>query len=97
MNKKVLCFSYGSGLASSMFSFTIKGDVSEIKKVLNLRDRLDSRLEIEPADYDKIMNLREKAHNAKDYVPTCSLETIGKNSFYLCEVDGLFRRTYGRN
>ncbi|KAI8904119.1 hydroxymethylglutaryl-coenzyme A synthase C terminal-domain-containing protein [Gorgonomyces haynaldii] len=96
LNKRVLLFSYGSGLAASMFSLTVKGDTSRLQKQLDLVSRLDQRTKIEPGAYDTVMNLREKTHNARDYAPAglVNEETFFKNTFYLEGVDSKFRRQY---
>ena len=52
--KRIAFFSYGSGLASSLFSVTVKGDVSAIVKNLNLHVRLDSRRTVAPEVYDEV-------------------------------------------
>src|SRR5436190_684192 len=39
--QRIGVFSYGSGLAASFFSVKVVGDVSEIAKTLNLKQRLD--------------------------------------------------------
>ena len=38
--------------------------------------------------------MREKAHLQKDYKPKGSEETIVKGTYYLAEVDSMFRRKY---
>ena len=38
--------------------------------------------------------LREKAHLQKNYTPKGSEETIVKGTYYLTEVDDMFRRKY---
>lgn len=45
-NKNILMFSYGSGLMASMFTLHIRGDVKHIKSIINLQERLASRIEI---------------------------------------------------
>lgn len=52
--KRVAIFSYGSGLASSMFSFKIVGDVSTMANNLDLHKRLDSRRTVPPQEYDNV-------------------------------------------
>lgn len=52
--KRVAAFSYGSGLASSFFSFKIIGDVSDIASKIDLQKRLDSRLVVSPQTYDDV-------------------------------------------
>ncbi|KAI8895883.1 hydroxymethylglutaryl-CoA synthase [Globomyces pollinis-pini] len=98
LNKRIGLFSYGSGLASSMFSITVRGDTSEIKSKLNVQERLNSRTCIEPSAYDEVMLLREKTHNCKDYQPTGQVDeqSLFKGTFYLEGVDSKFRRTYAR-
>ncbi|KAJ2999353.1 hypothetical protein HDV02_003134 [Globomyces sp. JEL0801] len=98
LNKRIGLFSYGSGLASSMFSITVRGDTSEIKSKLNVQERLNNRTCIEPSAYDEVMLLREKTHNCKDYQPTGQVDeqSLFKGTFYLEGVDSKFRRTYAR-
>lgn len=38
--------------------------------------------------------LREKAHLQKDFKPTGNVETLLPGTYYLTEVDGMFRRKY---
>ena len=39
-------------------------------------------------------NLREKAHLQKSYKPKGSEETIVSGTYYLAEIDDMFRRKY---
>ena len=52
--RRVGIFSYGSGLASSFFSFKIRGDTSPLAKALNLHERLDARRTVPPETYDEV-------------------------------------------
>lgn len=52
--KRVGVFSYGSGLASSIFSLKIVGDVSDIVKKIDLQNRLDARRVVPPEVYDEV-------------------------------------------
>ena len=54
VGKRVGVFSYGSGLASSIFSLKITGDVSDIQKKLDIHARLASRRVVEPQVYDDV-------------------------------------------
>ncbi|KAF2157217.1 hydroxymethylglutaryl-CoA synthase [Myriangium duriaei CBS 260.36] len=92
--KRVGIFSYGSGLAASLFSLKVKGSVEEIQKKLDLQARLDSRRVVEPAVYDEMCNLREHAHLKKNYTPSGEVETILNGTYYLTGIDDMFRRTY---
>jgi len=39
--------------------------------------------------------MRERAHLKKNFKPEGSSETIFPNSYYLVEIDDMFRRKYG--
>lgn len=55
--KRIAIFSYGSGLASSMFSFKIAGDVSVMANHLDLHTRLNARRVLSPREYDQVRSL----------------------------------------
>lgn len=55
--KRVGIFSYGSGLASSMFSVKIVGDVSDMVQKLDLQNRLSARRTVAPEVYDEVCRL----------------------------------------
>lgn len=101
--KRVMLFSYGSGLASAMFSFRISDDTSSSSAlhtlVTSLKDipaRLASRRQVEPTEFLKTLNAREHTHNNSNYTPTCSEEDLFPGTYYLTNVDDKFRRTYER-
>ena len=52
--KRIAVFSYGSGLASSLFSMKVVGDVSEMVSKLDLHARLDARRVVAPEVYDEV-------------------------------------------
>ena len=56
--RRVAIFSYGSGLASSLFSMKVAGDVSGMVKALNLHERLDARRTVPPETYDEVSGNR---------------------------------------
>jgi len=92
--KRIGVFSYGSGLASSLFSLKVVGSTETMKDALNLKERLAARRTVEPKVYDEMCELRKKAHLQKSYTPTGSPETISKGTYYLESVDDMFRRKY---
>ncbi|KAI5788415.1 putative hydroxymethylglutaryl-CoA synthase [Geopyxis carbonaria] len=94
--KRIGVFSYGSGLASSLFSIKVNGDTSAFAEKLNLEERLASRNVVAPQVYDDMCELRHKAHLQKDYSPAGNPDTIAKGAYYLTKVDGVFRREYTR-
>jgi len=52
--KKIGIFSYGSGLASSLFSLRVVGSTEQLKKNLDMQNRLDSRRVVPPEQYDEV-------------------------------------------
>lgn len=52
--KRIGLFSYGSGLASSMFSVKVKGSVENIAKQLDIPNRLEARRVVAPEVYDQV-------------------------------------------
>ncbi|ODH12679.1 hydroxymethylglutaryl-CoA synthase [Paracoccidioides brasiliensis] len=92
--KRVGIFSYGSGLASSMFSVKVVGDVSTIVEKIDLKKRLAARKTVAPEVYNQMCLMREHAHLKKDFVPAGNTDTIVSGTYYLTKVDDMFRREY---
>lgn len=92
--KRIGIFSYGSGLASSLFSCKVVGSTEKLQKVLNLKARLAARQTVSPKVYDEMCELRKKVHLQKNFIPSGSIETIAPNVYYLSNIDDMFRRTY---
>jgi hydroxymethylglutaryl-CoA synthase len=92
--KRIGIFSYGSGLASSMFSLRVKGNTEEIRQKIDMQNRLDARRTVPPEVYDEMCNLRERAHLKSNYKPEGEVSTIVPGTYYLTAVDDMFRRSY---
>ncbi|KAJ5071917.1 hydroxymethylglutaryl-coa synthase [Anaeramoeba ignava] len=95
IGKRIVMFSYGSGLASSMFSLLVREDPTEIKKNLDIQNLLDQRIEILPNQFTDILEQRKNNYNKKDIKPKpLEIETLKSNVFYLKEIDSMGRRFY---
>ncbi|KAH8961427.1 hypothetical protein BDL97_05G049800 [Sphagnum fallax] len=99
--KRLLMFSYGSGLASSLFSFKVcQGrtpySVSQIAEKMSIAEKLDSRIIVDPKTFVSTMHLMETRYGAKDFIPVSSHSTLRPGTFYLTQVDALYRRSYSR-
>lgn len=92
--KRIAIFSYGSGLASSMFSLRVRASTEQIRESVKLHDRLDARRIVAPEVYDEMCNLRERAHLKNNYKPEGDVSTITAGTYYLTGVDDMFRRSY---
>lgn len=95
VGKRIALFSYGSGLASTLFSLKVVAPVDQIVKKVNLIERLNARTSVDPAAFEKCMALREETHNLKDYKPVGKVEKLLPGTYYLANVDSKFRREYG--
>lgn len=70
--KRLSMFSYGSGYAASMFMIHVKGDYKQIQKTLEFKTRLESRIKIPAAEFDRLMAYREKMHGKCNFEPQVS-------------------------
>lgn len=57
--KRIGVFSYGSGLAASLFSLKVVGSTEAMNKTISLKERLAARVTVAPEVYDSV-------------IPTCS-------------------------
>ncbi|KAK0708161.1 hydroxymethylglutaryl-coenzyme A synthase C terminal-domain-containing protein [Lasiosphaeris hirsuta] len=94
LGKRIGLFSYGSGLAASFCSFRVNGSTEAISKVLNIPTRLTERRAVPPETYDAMCDLRKKAHLQKDFKPIGEVDTIIPGTYYLENVDDMFKRFY---
>uniref|UniRef100_A0A8W8JYK4 Hydroxymethylglutaryl-CoA synthase n=1 Tax=Magallana gigas TaxID=29159 RepID=A0A8W8JYK4_MAGGI len=98
---RIVLFSYGSGLASAMFSIKITKDLGpKLNKLLenlsNISKNLQNRVKVSPEEFDKTMKLREETHNRAPYTPVGSTEGLFPGTWFLTEVDSMHRRKYDR-
>ncbi|CAG8718007.1 14177_t:CDS:2, partial [Dentiscutata heterogama] len=100
VGKRVGMFSYGSGLASSFFSFKIVKPITQIYKILDIKNRLDSRVKTSPEKFDEVMRLREESHNKNDFNVvgdgSSVEEAFFEGTYYLEKIDAKWRRFYKR-
>lgn len=98
-----MIFSYGSGLASSMFSITVSknGAAGSPLDVLQRNSQahitlLSQRFKITPDEFDRRMKEREDCYGKAGFVPKEDLSILFPGTYYLNGVDDKFRRTYSR-
>lgn len=56
LHKRIGMFSFGSGLASTLFSLRVTGDTSTITTKINLHTRLSERTQVTPEFYNEVRN-----------------------------------------
>lgn len=99
--KRALLFSYGSGLAASLFSVKIKSAeaTGQIASVSDFKARLAQRKKTDPTQFVDALRRREVATSddvPKPFGPSDSVEDLFPGTFYLDKIDEKFRRTYAR-
>lgn len=51
-------FSYGSGVASSMFILKIKSDTTYISDIIKIHQRIKDRIKVSAEEYNRVMEKR---------------------------------------
>jgi hydroxymethylglutaryl-CoA synthase len=102
--RRILLFSYGSGLASSMYSVVCR-KVHECRFTLaqlqrsiqRARHRLDhERMEITPDLMDKVLLEREESQHKVPFIPKQPNEMLKSGDMYLKSIDANYRRSYDK-
>ncbi|KAA3468997.1 hydroxymethylglutaryl-CoA synthase-like [Gossypium australe] len=99
--KRVILFSYGSGLTSTMFSLRLHEgqhpfSLSNIATVMNIAGKLKWRHEFPPEKFVQTMKLMEHRYGAKDFVTSKDCSLLSPGTYYLTEVDSMYRRFYSK-
>ena len=68
--KRIMLFSYGSGLASTQFSIKVAGDVTKIRDVTKVAERLAARTQVTAQAYTAMMDTRQQNHAKNNFTPT---------------------------
>jgi hydroxymethylglutaryl-CoA synthase len=91
--KRIGLFSYGSGLAATLFSFSA-GDVSKVTD-RSVLARLKQRVESTPQQFTDALAERHASYGKPSFKPKLTHEPF-KGTFVLREIDSQFRRHYSR-
>lgn len=94
--KKIGVFSYGSGLASSMFSIKIVDNELSImiKNLQKSLDNLEKRIRVTPEKFTEVLEIRQKSLHQAPYVPVGNKSDLFPGTWYLSNIDELHRRYY---
>lgn len=102
---RIILFSYGSGFASAMFSLTVDLSVTQnsqfkfenlIDNLNKKRDKLETRVEIDPFLYDRYLQVRESNHKKAPFIPIFNQDSLFPGTWYLVSIDDQYRRKYER-
>ncbi|KAJ6415268.1 hypothetical protein OIU84_004122 [Salix udensis] len=99
--KRVILFSYGSGLTATMFSLKLNEgqhpfSLSNIATVMDVSTKLKSRHEFSTVKFDETMQLMEHRYGGKDFVTSKDCSLLAPGTYYLTEVDSMYRRFYAK-
>ncbi|OQV11417.1 Hydroxymethylglutaryl-CoA synthase, cytoplasmic [Hypsibius exemplaris] len=95
--RRVGLFSYGSGVAASLFSahFVPSDRLTQlVESFRNLRQRLDERSKTAPEEFDAILKSKESTHHSAPFTPAAPVEAVPRDAYYLESIDGMHRRQY---
>lgn len=96
IGKRIVLFSYGSGLAATMFSIRCVSSVQHINGRSELEARLAQREFVDPADFHAALDLRERVFSSPNWRPVNDRVKLFPGTYYLRGVDEQYRRSYGR-
>jgi hydroxymethylglutaryl-CoA synthase len=94
--KRVMMFSYGSGLTATMFSLRVARSLAPMAQQIDLKNRLAQRIKMDPAEFTKTLALRRDRVGQKDYVPAEATHDMFPGTYYLDRIDDKHRRFYKR-
>ncbi|KAJ1693182.1 hypothetical protein LUZ63_009880 [Rhynchospora breviuscula] len=97
--QRIMMFSYGSGMTATVFSLKAnKGQhpfsLSNIASVLNVSKKLEARHEVSPEKFVETLKLNEHRYGANDFVTSNDTSMLSPGTYYLTNVDDLYRRFY---
>lgn len=101
---KIGLFSYGSGLASTMYSITVtrdSNDNSQLNKLIsnlkNVKTKLEQRLKVAPDKFISMLEIRQQHLHKAPFKPVGIIEDLFPGTYYLVEIDEMYRRYYRRH
>jgi hydroxymethylglutaryl-CoA synthase len=96
--KHIGVFSYGSGLASTMYSISVTEDAAKLQKLLDnlsyVKPQLQQRTKISPENFTAMMETRAENSHRTNYEPSGDVTSLFPGTYYLKFVDEMHRRTY---
>jgi len=94
LGRTVLMFSYGSGLAATLYPLEVVGDTQYIAELGQVADRLEARTKASPAEFTAALAEREDRYGKFDWSPDVDESNFFPGTYYLKHVDEHGRRSY---
>eukprot|EP01134_Creolimax_fragrantissima_P003268 CFRG3268T1 len=95
-NKRINMFSYGSGMAATLFSLKVVGDTSKIANTDRVHEKLSQRIQQTPQQFTDTLALRERTHSLCDYAPVGNTDILYPGTYYNQYIDNKYRRQYAQ-
>jgi hydroxymethylglutaryl-CoA synthase len=96
--KHIGVFSYGSGLASTMYSISVTSDAAKLQPLLDklsyVKPLLEQRTKTSPEEFTALMETRAENSHRTSYEPSGEVAALFPGTFYLKNVDEMHRRSY---
>eukprot|EP00297_Palpitomonas_bilix_P024339 CAMPEP_0113909616 /NCGR_PEP_ID=MMETSP0780_2-20120614/26977_1 /TAXON_ID=652834 /ORGANISM="Palpitomonas bilix" /LENGTH=477 /DNA_ID=CAMNT_0000905497 /DNA_START=84 /DNA_END=1517 /DNA_ORIENTATION=+ /assembly_acc=CAM_ASM_000599 len=101
-DKRVMCFSYGSGLAASLFSIKVNSSdaevkVDDIRRISDIKNRLAAREKLTPEEFTDVLTAREMHYASSNREPQGNFNKLWPGTYYVKSVDDMERRHYARH
>lgn len=100
VDKRIGVFSYGSGLAATMYSISVKLAGGKLEKLVSsladVKKRLDSRVKVAPETFTEVLAGKAKNCHSVPFEPVAQVENLFPQTYYLTRVDEKNRRFYSR-
>ncbi|KAK9809077.1 hypothetical protein WJX72_009054 [[Myrmecia] bisecta] len=98
--RRILMFSYGSGIAAGMFIIRArevpgKFGLANIQAKGDLEARLAARTSVQPAQFVSTLHTLEQRYSTCGYQPAASPTPLLPGTYFLRAVDDQYRRSYG--
>ncbi|CAL5013920.1 unnamed protein product [Urochloa decumbens] len=95
--QRVIMFSYGNGLTSTLFSLRLHEgqhplSLANVASVLDVTAKLESRHVTSPEKFVETLKLMEHRYGAKDFETSKDTSLLPPGTFYLTKVDSMYRR-----
>lgn len=98
---KIGLFSYGSGLAATMYSITVSKNCNDnsaladlISGLSNVKKQLELRKRIQPEKFNAILEVKKLNCHKAPYEPVSDIHDLFPDTYYLTKIDDKHRRFY---
>lgn len=98
--KTIALFSYGSGLASSLYTISVTKNLNYLKTLVDnlsyVKPLLEKREKVAPEEFTRLMEIRVTNNHKAPYVPSGDVSILFPGTYYIKSIDDKHRRVYER-